>query len=323
MPRPMPEASAPSGSGRRYSSATPAHSSASAKAGEGGSPAAAARRTHVASMRAAPWSAPMHEDADPEGPQARDGRPARASASSAGRPKSANASTVTARAAANGISAAFESASALAPAFGPAPESRRSAAVLMTSSRPRPWRPPRPCVPLRTRGTPPLRARIARPGSSPGTTSRQPPGVRPRARGGRSIGRAATKRIRPRRFWAAYRPGPEASPRSARRTWAAGQASRSASTTEARRSPEAGARTRPAGRSAARASRRLAPPRRGPRAARAPRGSTTTSGRESDSERRLRSMSPAPRAYAGQWIRAAGAPSRWGASRRSPSPPRR
>ena len=42
------------------------------------------------------------------------------------------------------------------------------------------------------------------------------------------------------------------------------------------------------------------------------RGSSTISGRESASEISLRSISPAPRAKAGQWMREAGAPSRCG-----------
>ena len=47
-----------------------------------------------------------------------------------------------------------------------------------------------------------------RPATAPGTTSRQPPGVRPSPRGGRSTMRAETKTISPRRFCAAPSAGP-------------------------------------------------------------------------------------------------------------------
>ena len=76
-----------------------------------------------------------------------------------------------------------------------------------------------------------------RPAIAPGTTIRQPPGVRPSPRGGRSITRAATKTTSPRRFWAAVSAGPAASSISASRTCACGQASRSGSIVTARRSP--------------------------------------------------------------------------------------
>ena len=123
-----------------------------------------------------------------------------------------------------------------------------------------------------------------RPAISPGTTSRQPPGVRPSPRGGRSTMRAETKTTRPRRFCAAASAGPTVSSTSASRTWAAGQASRSGSTTAARRSPGSSRPQPPrlakwtvseaAARTAASSDTSSA----------GPRGSSTISGRESASE---------------------------------------
>src|SRR3954447_2907446 len=126
------------------------------------------------------------------------------------------------------------------------------------------------------------------------------------------MGRAATYAITPRRFCAAISAGPGRSSISASRRCACGQPSRSGSTSVPRRC--SGSSRAPAPRRAKctvseAAARTAASSASGDCGAR---GSSTTSGRESASEISLRSISPAPRAKAGQWMREAGAPSRWG-----------
>ena len=150
-----------------------------------------------------------------------------------------------------------------------------------------------------------------RPAISPGTTSRQPPGVRPSPRGGRSTMRAETKTTSPRRFCAAAERGPDACPRPARaaRGRRARRAGRARPPT-ARRSPGSSSPQPPrlakwtVSEAAARTAASSASSSAGAR------GSSTTSGRESASEISLRSISPAPRATLGQWMREAGEPSR-------------
>ena len=124
--------------------------------------------------------------------------------------------------------------------------------------------------------------------------------------------RADTNAISPRRFCAAISAGPVCSSTSASRTCACGHASRSRSITCARRSPGSSSPQPPrlakctVSEAAARTAASSASGDSGAR------GSSTISGRESASEISLRSISPAPRAKAGQWMREAGAPSRCG-----------
>ena len=146
-------------------------------------------------------------------------------------------------------------------------------------------------------------------GSAPGTTSTQPPGVRPSPRGGRSIGArgdehdeaAAVLRRDQRR---ADRLVDQRQPHVRRRP-------RQQVLLDHVRAPVAGQQQRAAACGAR--SARTATRRRGPRCRARPatpgaRGSSTTSGRESASEISLRSISPWPRATAGQWMRDAGEP---------------
>src|SRR4051812_15243782 len=106
--------------------------------------------------------------------------------------------------------------------------------------------------------------------------------------------------------------GPVCSSTSASRTCDCGHASRSRSITCARRSPGSSSPQPPrlakwmVSEAAARTAASSASGDCGAR------GSSTISGRESASEISLRSISPAPRAKAGQWMREAGAPSRCG-----------
>ena len=148
-------------------------------------------------------------------------------------------------------------------------------------------------------------------GSAPGTTSMQPPGVRPRPRGGRSSRRAATSTTSPRRFCAATSDGPvdlveqrqphvRGRPRHAGPSRPRGRGGRRAAAASSR----CGGRSARCSDAAARTALSSASCDAGAR------GSSTTSGRESASEISLRSISPWPRATAGQWMREAGEPGR-------------
>ena len=294
-----PDASSPQRSGRSSSSATPPPSRASARAtiSDGGGRGLRARGTAAARRRAcrpiATMPAPSaysarfgrrrveqhHPVQRAEGGQREEREPA------GGRHRQRR---VARRASAR---PRRRRAAALIP---PPPPSRRRRRLRVVR---KPWQPA-------TSNT------ARRFGSAPGITRMQPPGVRPSPRGGRSIGRAATSTTRPRRFCAATSDGPIDSSSSASRTCAAGHASRSFSITCARRSPGSSSE-QPLRRAKCTVSEAAARTALSSASCDAgARGSSTTSGRESASEISLRSISPWPRATAGQWMREAGEPGR-------------